>query len=55
MNEISEDIYIRYFECLRTTDKDICDQVYLPKPKPKPKPTCKDVWKFRTRGNFLVK
>jgi len=29
MNDIIEEHYIRYFECLNTNDKDICNKMYL--------------------------
>ena len=53
MNEIIEDFYLKYIECLNSKDRDICDLYYL-NLKPTKK-THKDTWRFVNRGNFIKK
>ena len=36
MNDLIEEHYIKYFECLNTNDRDICDNIYLNSPKTRP-------------------
>ena len=61
MNDIIEEHYIKYFECLNTTDKDICNTMYLNIQAPlKPKiqgkeQVYKQAWVFINRGNFIKK
>ena len=61
MNDIIEEHYIRYFECLNTNDKDICNKMYLNIQQPiKQKKqgreqVYKQTWKFVNRGNFIKK
>ena len=61
MNDIIEEHYIRYFECLNTNDKDICNKMYLniqPPTKQKKQgreQVYKQTWKFVNRGNFIKK
>jgi len=61
MNELIEEHYIKYFECLNTNDRDICDNIYLSSPAPlKPKNKGKEqeykqAWVFVNRGNFVKK
>ena len=65
MNDIIEQHYIKYFECLSTNDKDICDNMYLNSPTPLitkkqveqqgKKQAHKNTWRFVNRGNFLKK
>jgi len=62
MNEIIEDYYLKYIECLSTKDKKICDNLYLnniPPLSPKKPLTIskeKQAWKYDiNRGNFKKK
>ena len=69
MNDIIEDHYIKYFECLSGNDKDICDKLYLGDKKEvnnsnaiiKIGDFCnknnkyKNTWRFVNRGNFIKK
>lgn len=71
MNDIIEDHYIKYFECLSINDKNICDKLYLgekkketdkkskyevsKKPQPHQKCGFKNTWRFVNRGNFIKK
>ena len=61
MNDIIEEHYIKYFECLNTNDKDICNTMYLniqPPIKQKKQgkeQVYKQTWKFVNRGNFIKK
>ena len=61
MNELIEEHYIKYFECLNNNDKDICNNIYLDSPPPlKPKNKGKEqgykrAWVFVNRGNFVKK
>ena len=61
MNDLIEEHYIKYFECLNTNDRDICDNIYLNSPAPlKPKNKGKEqgykqAWVFVNRGNFVKK
>jgi len=54
MNEIIDDFYLKYMECLNTKDKDLCDKYYLDRPTPK-KTEHKQTWRFVSRGNFIKK
>ena len=54
MNDIIEDHYIKYFECLSTNDKDLCDRFYLNEKK-KETNKYKETWRFVNRGNFIKK
>lgn len=57
MNDIIEDHYIKYFECLSINDKDICDRFYLSEKKKETdkKSKYKNTWRFVNRGNFIKK
>ena len=71
MNDIIEEHYIKYFECLNTNDKDICNKMYLNIPlkadtcgaiqqpikqkKQGREQVYKQTWKFVNRGNFIKK
>ena len=71
MNDIIDDFYLKYMECLNTKDRDICDKYYLPavldtrraidiptpiKPKtPVEQQGYKQAWRFVNRGNFIRK
>tara|TARA_B100000902_G_C27261149_1_gene890829 strand:+ start:809 stop:979 length:171 start_codon:yes stop_codon:yes gene_type:complete len=56
MNDIIEDHYIKYFECLSGNDKDICDKLYLGDKKEVNKNNkYKNTWRFVNRGNFIKK
>ena len=61
MNDIIEEHYIKYFECLNTNDKDICNKMYLNIPpyvktkKQGKEQVYKQTWKFVNRGNFIKK
>ena len=59
MNDIIDDMYLKYIECLETKDKDLCNFFYLNTPTPIPiknsveEQVFKDTWRFTTRGNFI--
>ena len=61
MNDIIDDMYLKYIECLETKDKDLCNFFYLNRPTPITIKTSteakgyKDTWRFTTRGNFIKK
>lgn len=59
MNDIIDDMYLKYIECLETKSKNICDFVYLNRTtplkikKPVEEQVFKDTWRFVNRGNFV--
>ena len=61
MNDIIDDMYLKYIECLETKDKDLCNFFYLNNTTPITIKTSteeqvfKDTWRFTTRGNFVKK
>jgi len=61
MNDIIDDFYLKYMECLNTKDRDICDKYYLDIPTPIKTKTpveqqgYKQAWRFVNRGNFIRK
>tara|TARA_R100000541_G_scaffold2934_1_gene9499 strand:+ start:957 stop:1136 length:180 start_codon:yes stop_codon:yes gene_type:complete len=59
MNELIEEHYLKYFECLNNNDKDICNNIYLNNQPPLKQKTkqqdYKQTWVFVNRGNFIKK
>jgi len=61
MNDIIDDMYLKYIECLETKDKDLCNFFYLNRPTPITIKTSteekgyKETWRFVNRGNFVKK